>query len=289
MRSLRKLLHLSNFGNSYSVKKIRTHYDNLQVAEHASLEAIKGAYRYLSQKWHPDKNPHQRKKAERITQIINDAYAVLSDPERRRQHDEWIMEQRDIPFADQQSPTSPRIQSGSGLFRRIWFMLLFVVCGLTLVWVLPYNYFTYGFGWILVVIGVLSLGLCYYAYTSLFSPPSEKPVREQIEPDEITVKKLLNVGAMPWELLGYLFLYTAIGIFFITDTFNPIESGQLLKIAYSMGGAAAMVGIPWLIASIIAAPYRVNYAAWPSFYPIVIIVGWLIMVVPYLVSVFHQG
>ncbi len=77
------------------MKKIRTHYDNLQVVETASLEVIKGAYKYLSQRWHPDKNPDQREQAEQITRIINDAYAVLSDPARRKAHDEWIAAQRD--------------------------------------------------------------------------------------------------------------------------------------------------------------------------------------------------
>ncbi|SEP79558.1 Protein of unknown function [Ectothiorhodospira magna] len=74
--------------------RLRTHYDNLQVTENASPEVIRGAYKFLSQKWHPDKNQHQREKAERITKILNDAYTVLSDPERRREHDVWIASQR---------------------------------------------------------------------------------------------------------------------------------------------------------------------------------------------------
>ena len=74
--------------------KIKTHYDNLQVTENASPEVIKGAYRYLSQKWHPDRNPGAVEKATRITQIINEAFAVLSDPQRRREHDAWIEGQR---------------------------------------------------------------------------------------------------------------------------------------------------------------------------------------------------
>jgi hypothetical protein len=74
--------------------KIKTHYENLQVTENASPEVIKGAYRYLSQKWHPDKHPHAREKATQFTTIINAAFAVLSDPQRRREHDAWIREQR---------------------------------------------------------------------------------------------------------------------------------------------------------------------------------------------------
>jgi hypothetical protein len=74
---------------------LRTHYDNLQVKETASPEVIKGAYRYLSQKWHPDKHPGDKARAERTLKIINRAYEVLSDPEQRRTHDEWIAAMRD--------------------------------------------------------------------------------------------------------------------------------------------------------------------------------------------------
>lgn len=85
--------------------KIRTHYDNLQISESAGQEVIKGAYKYLSQKWHPDKNPERREEAERITRIINEAYAVLSDPQRRAEHDEWIARQR-VEAAQQKGPAS---------------------------------------------------------------------------------------------------------------------------------------------------------------------------------------
>lgn len=74
--------------------RVRTHYDNLQVKESASPEVIKGAYKHLSQRWHPDKHPNEREKAERILKIINRAYYVLSDPERRKQHDRWIAVER---------------------------------------------------------------------------------------------------------------------------------------------------------------------------------------------------
>jgi curved DNA-binding protein CbpA len=84
------------------MKRLRTHYENLQVTENASQEVIRGAYKFLSQKWHPDKNQAQREKAERVTKILNDAYTVLSDPEQRRAHDEWIAEQRTVrKLADQ--------------------------------------------------------------------------------------------------------------------------------------------------------------------------------------------
>ncbi|MHC8358666.1 J domain-containing protein [Pseudomonas sp. LB3P81] len=73
---------------------IRSHYENLQVAHNASNEVIRGAYKYLCQKWHPDRvPPDKRAEAERVMKLVNDAYSVLSDPELRRQHDAWIAEE----------------------------------------------------------------------------------------------------------------------------------------------------------------------------------------------------
>jgi DnaJ domain len=69
--------------------KIHTHYDNLKVSRQAPQEVIRAAYKALSQKYHPDKNPGDEKAA-RIMAIVNSAYNVLSDPVRRKEHDEWI-------------------------------------------------------------------------------------------------------------------------------------------------------------------------------------------------------
>ena len=69
--------------------RIHTHYDNLKVARKAPQEVIRAAYKALSQKYHPDKNPGDEKAA-RIMAILNSAYGTLADPTRRREHDEWI-------------------------------------------------------------------------------------------------------------------------------------------------------------------------------------------------------
>jgi hypothetical protein len=69
--------------------KIHTHYDNLKVARLAPQEVIRAAYKALTQKYHPDKNPGDEKAA-RIMAILNTAYGILSDPVRRKEHDEWI-------------------------------------------------------------------------------------------------------------------------------------------------------------------------------------------------------
>lgn len=63
-----------------------THYDNLKVSEKAPLDVIKAAYRVLSMRWHPDRNPNDPR-AGKIMGILNAAYEVLSDPVKREQYD----------------------------------------------------------------------------------------------------------------------------------------------------------------------------------------------------------
>lgn len=77
---------------SSTTNKIRTHYDNLKVARNAPVEVIRAAYRTLSQKYHPDLNQSDPE-ADKIMRIINAAFEVLSDPEKRQAHDEWIAKQ----------------------------------------------------------------------------------------------------------------------------------------------------------------------------------------------------
>ena len=72
--------------------KIHTHYDNLKVSRGAPQEVVRAAYKALSQKYHPDKNPGDEKAA-RIMAIVNTAYGTLSDPVRRKEHDDWIAQE----------------------------------------------------------------------------------------------------------------------------------------------------------------------------------------------------
>ena len=78
---------------AFMSKRIRTHYDNLKVAPDAPIEVIRAAYRSLCKKYHPDQNRHNPD-AHRIMSLVNRSYRVLSDPERRRAHDEWIAAQQ---------------------------------------------------------------------------------------------------------------------------------------------------------------------------------------------------
>jgi len=66
--------------------RAKDYYDVLGVAENASREEIKRAYRDLAKKNHPDARPDDPE-AERRFKEISEAYRVLSDPERRQKYD----------------------------------------------------------------------------------------------------------------------------------------------------------------------------------------------------------
>lgn len=87
---------------------IATHYDNLKVTRDAPVGAIKASYRKLSQKYHPDRNPDPG--ALEIMKLINQAWDVLSDPERRARHDRAIaaLERRTAAQAAPAKPSPPK-------------------------------------------------------------------------------------------------------------------------------------------------------------------------------------
>lgn len=66
----------------------RDYYEVLGVDKNADDAAIKKAYRVLAKKYHPDMNPGD-KEAEKKFKEASEAYAVLSDPEKRRQYDQF--------------------------------------------------------------------------------------------------------------------------------------------------------------------------------------------------------
>ena len=67
-------------------------YDELGVSPNASETELKKAYRKLSVKWHPDKNPNNKEEATKKFQEISEAYSILSDPEKRSTYDQVGMD-----------------------------------------------------------------------------------------------------------------------------------------------------------------------------------------------------
>ncbi|MDD6800350.1 MAG: molecular chaperone DnaJ [Firmicutes bacterium] len=66
----------------------RDYYEVLGLQKGAGEDEIKKAYRQLAKKYHPDMNPGD-KDAEMKFKEINEAYAILSDPEKRARYDQY--------------------------------------------------------------------------------------------------------------------------------------------------------------------------------------------------------
>ncbi|HKW59513.1 MAG TPA: DnaJ domain-containing protein, partial [Candidatus Dormibacteraeota bacterium] len=87
----------------------RDYYEVLGVARQASPEELRRAFRKIAMDSHPDRNPGDVVAAERFKEA-SEAYAVLSDPERRRSYDLFghapvgaggpAVDFSDMPFAD---------------------------------------------------------------------------------------------------------------------------------------------------------------------------------------------
>ena len=78
----------------------KDYYEVLGVPKDATEEQIRKAYKKLAIKWHPDKNPDNRKQAEEKFKEIGEAYSVLSDPQKRNQYDNGGFSFADFGFDD---------------------------------------------------------------------------------------------------------------------------------------------------------------------------------------------
>ena len=66
------------------------YYDTLGVKREATEKEIKAAYRKLAKQWHPDRHQgNEKKQAEEKFKLINEAYEVLGDKEKRQKYDSF--------------------------------------------------------------------------------------------------------------------------------------------------------------------------------------------------------
>ena len=66
----------------------RDYYEVLGVSKTASADEIKKSYRKLALKYHPDRNKGNKETEDRFKEAA-EAYAILSDPQKRAQYDQF--------------------------------------------------------------------------------------------------------------------------------------------------------------------------------------------------------
>lgn len=79
-----KNYHTQGCGHMY---KNKDYYKILNIDKNADTQSIKRAYRKLAMKYHPDVN--KQKDAEEKFKDLTEAYAILSDKEKRKQYDSY--------------------------------------------------------------------------------------------------------------------------------------------------------------------------------------------------------
>jgi curved DNA-binding protein len=91
----------------------KDYYKTLGVSKSATAKEIKGAYRKLARKYHPDVNRGDAKAEARFKEV-NEAHEVLGDPEKRKRYDElgsnWEAFSRGAPGGARGWPGGVRVE-----------------------------------------------------------------------------------------------------------------------------------------------------------------------------------
>lgn len=95
----------------------KDYYKVLDVAKDASQEDVRRAFRKLAAKHHPDRNPGDAGAEERFKEI-NEAYTVLSDPEKRKLYDTYGST-GGVPQYAQGSPFGGAGSAGGGVYTNV--------------------------------------------------------------------------------------------------------------------------------------------------------------------------
>lgn len=220
---------------------VHTHYDNLKVTRNAPPEVIRAAYKTLSQRFHPDRNPDNAEAA-RIMGIINTSYDVLSDPEKRREHDQWIVKMEATNYVEAQtgqaSSTANQHAAEPPILQKIILKIFNSVKALV-VWVFSY---AIGLGAVIGVIWIIGNALDFFGGKGP-PPPGPKPYQANpppIRPDYVRLITAPNGQLWPTSagyVRGYQRLH-ADGLSTVTIDNSQNDSDVFVKLV-SLDGEQA--------------------------------------------------
>src|SRR5713226_331371 len=94
--------------------QFRDYYETLGVSKTATEDEIRSAFRKLARKYHPDVAKDKKAAEEKFKQI-NEAYEVLSDPEKRKKYDQLSTDS--IPPDGCQPPPPSGGPPGGGFYQ----------------------------------------------------------------------------------------------------------------------------------------------------------------------------
>lgn len=96
---------------------MKNYYEILEINEKASQEIIDKVYKVLIKKYHPDlqENNEIKAKYEEKIKEINEAYEILSNPEKRNEYDKMLLQEKELAskktYEQQQTYTKPNTAS----------------------------------------------------------------------------------------------------------------------------------------------------------------------------------
>ena len=85
---------------SSNSEKFTNYYELLGIDPAAGPEEVRQAYLEKIKEWHPDINPERIAEAEEMTKVLNQAYHILGDPEKRKNFDRMLKFTRGKEFGE---------------------------------------------------------------------------------------------------------------------------------------------------------------------------------------------
>ena len=98
----------------------KNYYAILGILPTAEDVVIRAAYKALAQRYHPDRFQGSAEEATRRMKDLNEAYAVLSDPVRRKEYDEWFSRQQGAEYQDQEDDPDDELSAAIRSLEADW-------------------------------------------------------------------------------------------------------------------------------------------------------------------------